>query len=505
MEPSGQYKTNNFQCNFPFFPQTLMESSKTMLEKLPLEILLHISYFFDVSSLINLRNSCKQLLTIMDSPKFVSVYLMKNSLLRAINLQPSPSDTYRFFNKIFRRLANESDPRSGNSPDSLEIESVAASTTERNHYVYLTEQSHGFWCSTGASDENGEEYLLYKLNSELAVPALVFIEFAFFSQFPNDSQVFPSKYVQIEFSFVPSKPIYVTPKYEVKSDFRDRSLEIPVLPNILVARYMKVKFIGAKTRNIRRDNLLYICVDSVICFGHKLEKSEKKDSFGGLIHRSVQYFYGKSRDRDQANSESMEEESPVKSFVKSGLDCMMIDESKEAEVSELIDNGYDIERHNQLLFNVFKGESKKDLMSLVCQNLHLLDSEAFFQLLLADEELGESYLTAKAKKCNFLSPLEVPLYLHLVFQFGDLDYRNKEGSYLRMALREKTAYLRELFAICVTKSAIIQRFLLRFLGFPDLIEKGFLNDDSWIICRNNGLIEIINNEIIGIQRRVGFV
>lgn len=394
---------------------------------LPTVIVLEISYFLDVETFLKFRHACKSLKKLTCSEEFFQVYIRNTSVLKFLNLRPETSEAETFYTHVFYTLSKQLNFK---KEDPLELIPIGASSSYSDQFIYATaHDSQGFWSSLGTTETNKEEYLFYRFDCELAVPTMVIVEFFYFRYVHQGgvmigNPVFPSKFVQVELSLVPDKPIYISPKYEVKDKIKDTVIKIPIFPNLLWARYLKVKFYGMQCKHTLKDNLYYVCVDSVVCYGYHSEyESQSGYKFGKLLKRATANFYNMQKPslKCPQSKEMMIDESEEKEnekLVKYG--SKMIDELEEEKKPsfELDTNGYDLSGYNAALMRKVKEfKELESLLSFLENHLQLLEYSEFYEYLRDNEELAISYIISQSKKHNFLDANVTKMLIELVYDF----------------------------------------------------------------------------------------
>lgn len=369
------------------------------LDKLSSDIFALIFSYVDIKDVLSFTRTSKSNYAMLQDPVFIQRFLNFQRIFSFSNVRISKEKAIPFFNEVFKKLCVLSNP---NQDEILNWLPLDASSTDKNEAIYLTmPERDGFWGSVGYV--NGEEILeaIFDLGEGsktfLKEVEVVFthLEYVYVNGGVIGSPIYQSKSLQIELGFHPDKPAYISPEIPVKSTVvkgEELSVTIPIYPNIVFARYVKVKFIGLQSRFTLKDNLFYLCVDSILPKGKKIANID-----GQLVDECLQAFYSNNQQQgDHAiNSENtqIQEEDYEKTYIK---DLVSYNKRKFAEIEKAF------------------SEEKLDQVEIIFKrNAQLKSDKNFFIFLMQNPDIGDLYLEHLFKKQNYLNGLETVLMLNL--------------------------------------------------------------------------------------------
>ena len=453
--------------------QSLSQSSSRLC-LLPHEVRLQISHYLDPESFLNLCLCSKAAYKCFTSERFLQAFLRTYPLMSLANLSFPAARAKQALLNILPRLTNwMSQKKRSFSPEDLTLCSVDASNTEGTQFIYhTTGPSYGFWSTQGHQEGESEHYLLYRLDSELAIPTEVVVEFMYFSYVHQGNTlignpVFPSKSIVVELSMVPSQPIYTSKVHEVKHIINDRIMKIPIIPKIVVARYLKIRLIGMQSKHTLKDNLFNLCVKHVSCKGYHLVP--KDSPFSALIDEAVRGFYQKNKTGDLEKQPSdpsikmdIEEEKPEEESKTQDSQAHKEEPSKYDE--QLVASGYYLQPYCQRLTEqLSSGLLEVDyakVISKVETHQELLESQDFFDMLGKHPRLAMEYFKKRVTKQSYLTPLETELSVKLILEFKI----DEDGGGANIAEREEYAELIDMFDVYSFRAKSFKRSIARSIG-----------------------------------------
>ena len=348
------------------------------LPTLSKELLISIFSFLNLSETNNTLSTCKSLHQKSHDPAFLAILMSQLNLCDITHFLPSIPNIPSFFHNIYKNLIfSLQKPHQEISWIPLD-----ASSTDKDQTIYNTlPEGKGFWSTAGCEDENSVHWLLFDLGEDFDSVILkeINIKFQFFYYLYMDTQynsafIYPSKYVQVEMGFHPNQPIWASDMLEigpVQAEDPEINIKVEIFPKVIFARYVKVKFIGMKSRFSIKDNLFYVCVDEVI---PELVPCKNIDSH--ILHEILENTYNNSMEPKYIRD---------------------IAEYNKGIVEELADKENDKEAFERILN----------------ENSQLKADIGLFSLLIKEGELTDMYLERLSNKQLYLNLLETVLVLNL--------------------------------------------------------------------------------------------
>ncbi|CDW74589.1 UNKNOWN [Stylonychia lemnae] len=185
---------------------------------------------------------------------------------------------------------------------SIMIEGVESSSQDFNQSIFRTidkKATHHFWSSTGSSDENDCEYLIYKLAANQSLEkGLIFsvIISVFQANYMPNSPLFPPLRIQIEIGNAPGKYHYKSKIFQFEQN-TTRDQVFCLLPDIVCGEYIKIGLIG-KTEVQATDNLKYIALGYVGAQGCLIEELKNQDIINMVTFESKEHEVKSYKDEE---------------------------------------------------------------------------------------------------------------------------------------------------------------------------------------------------------------
>lgn len=255
-----------------------MQKSVSLLS-FNLDVYVELASFLTAKDLVVLASTCSTLFkTLHNSDFWVSfsnIYPKICPLVLA-NLKIPKDHFYNFFRMSTAAFYSRT------SHVQLGMLAIDASSTDFNQNIenVLNDDKTLFWSSKGHDTVDGNEELLFQFKDSFVVPTVLSVRFFKTSwNYGQAGLTYPSQYIQADFSMDGKNWEFSSEKKEVNND----KVEIKVLKNVGVARFVKVNFIGKKTAQ-QSDNRYYHAVENVKCFGYKVDqKSSQYSQMNELI------------------------------------------------------------------------------------------------------------------------------------------------------------------------------------------------------------------------------
>jgi len=276
-----------------------MESSKN-LSNIYTEIQIEIFSYFVPKDFIKLACCSKFFYKLFQTGEFWKAYANKlgpKAIVFPTNIQVSSDDFFTFFKTAAKNFYS----KETSIGKSLTLLGIEASSTDFSQSIekVLGDEKDSFWSSIGSDDNNSKEYLLFLFHKYVVVPFSVHVTFfTAVGFYETGTYEFPSQYIQVQFSTdgnvweFESEIVPVNNKHKV---------EIKILGKVGVARYMRVIFIG-KTVKQPTDDLYYVAVEKIECFGYKIDKTDQANTnLNNLLIKSWSEWK-----KEQFNSNSMQ-------------------------------------------------------------------------------------------------------------------------------------------------------------------------------------------------------
>jgi len=261
-----------------------MESSVQFLN-LYYDIYVEIFSFFEPKDFLNLACTCQFFKKIFSQGEFWKAYTAKlgsRAIVIPTNLQVDSSLYFEFVKSSVKHF--HTNAKKITNQDSEEVfeflqalTPVEASSTDFCQSIekVLSDQDSSFWSSFGSASQESVDSLTFLFKENFVVPFSVTVTFFTAAGFYQGGTLeFPSKSLQVQFSFDGINWEYESDIVQVNSKHQ---VEIKLLGKVGLARYMKVNFIG-KTVLQPTDDLYYVAVECVECYGYSLDKDDKENS-----------------------------------------------------------------------------------------------------------------------------------------------------------------------------------------------------------------------------------
>jgi len=261
-----------------------MESSVQFLN-LYYDIYVEIFSFFEPKDFLNLACTCQFFKKIFSQGEFWKAYTAKlgsRAIVIPTNLQVDSSLYFEFVKSSVKHFhTNAKKITNQDSEEAFEflqaLTPVEASSTDFCQSIekVLSDQDSSFWSSFGSASQESVDSLTFLFKENFVVPFSVTVTFFTAAGFYQGGTLeFPSKSLQVQFSFDGINWEYESDIVQVNSKHQ---VEIKLLGKVGLARYMKVNFIG-KTVLQPTDDLYYVAVECVECYGYSLDKDDKENS-----------------------------------------------------------------------------------------------------------------------------------------------------------------------------------------------------------------------------------
>lgn len=193
-----------------------------------------------------------------------------------VNIWPSKESALQFYEQVYKPLVSICN----GDAEILSWLPIDAASTDKNQSIYSTlpNSDEGFWGSLGYDDPKETLAVVFDLGENYQTKLLkditiIFTHFYYVYQGDESigTPIYPSKFVEAEISFHPNKPIYTSPRIQVPSTVdigQQVNIKIPIFPDIVIGRYVKIKFVGLHSKHTLKDDKFYLCVDKIIPVGH---------------------------------------------------------------------------------------------------------------------------------------------------------------------------------------------------------------------------------------------
>jgi len=247
------------------------------LSNLYLDVQVEIFSYFSPKDFINFACTSKFFWKLFQNGEFWKAYTTKlgpKSIIYTGNIQVTSDEFYNFFKSAAKHFYSKKEEIS--KEERLSLVPIEASSTDFSQSVekVLDENKDLFWSSTGRDDEDSKDSLLFMFKKYLVVPFLIKVTFFTAAGFYETGTLeFPSKHIQVLFSLDGQNWEFGSEIVPVNGQ---REVEIKILGKVGIARYMKIVFIG-KCVLQPTDDLYYVAVQKVKCYGYKIDKDDKEN------------------------------------------------------------------------------------------------------------------------------------------------------------------------------------------------------------------------------------
>jgi len=85
---------------------------------------------------------------------------------------------------------------------------------------------------------------------------------------------------------------------------------VPIYPDVVVGRFVKVKFLGLVNRHTLKDNLFYLCVDKIVPIGYSNLDCSCNE---GLLGKAIANYFVEEEERKAQMEEITYPSKPNKS------------------------------------------------------------------------------------------------------------------------------------------------------------------------------------------------
>jgi len=364
--------------------------------KLSNEMLISILIYLDLKDITKFLLTSKPLFKKLSDSSFLLILMKQLSIMKITHLSILPNVVAPFFHKIYK-IISFGNPKTSQKVPWLPLDS---SSTHKNQSIYRTIQGmSGFWSSLPCPNGDQDQFLLYDLGNKFYESLLtkITIEFQYFAYvFQGDQVLGPSSYlsheIQIEMGFHPNNPIFTQSlKIEQPKQGFQPIFEIPIFPQVIFARFIKIKFIGMRSRHVLKDNMYYLCVDKVLP-----EIIFCKDIDFGTLNQVLEETYNKTK------IEKSECKRASNSILGISLPNYIADIS---QYNELL-----VKKMNQ---GISEKDEKKFFEEIIETNSQLKIDKSFFGYLMNNPTLSDIYLEFLFHKQMHLNYLETLLFLHM--------------------------------------------------------------------------------------------
>lgn len=241
------------------------------MERLSWSLVIYLSEFLDIHSLLSLRAVSKGMLSTLNN--YLQIQLSKK--------QPATIRTDALFDYNYKLFATNLSLRA-DCADSVDAGKVYVDMLHSLRHPMrcilrgLEDSSHDyeqdihstyhyldsrFWSSKGSLIEDANEFLIFELET---LSVIFEVQFRNYRALYQGGLLYPSKYIQIKVGQEINKWSYESEILPV--EFTEELQHVFLLPNLVIGKYVKIELIGKLTVQIE-DNKYYSVLDFVDILG----------------------------------------------------------------------------------------------------------------------------------------------------------------------------------------------------------------------------------------------